>query len=250
VNLLTNVPGREDVEAEAVSRDIHLDAAGTVLRGHVGDRALERGEEVGEKGGGGLDQGVRGIAGLDDYVSGEARRNRSDRSRTSDGEDHFRCGRRCSALREQPLRIGREPRRQAPADRCGNLRLARVLRMVDAQPRAHAVVGEPLRFVTREGNAQVLYRRDPLLLELLRVEPGGGRVFVRPVAENQRNVLVDADQAVECRADPGEIGNLDEERRRELTPSGDQLVVDVELDLDLLGFADSLDPRSSKRSVT
>ena len=64
---------------------------------------------------------------------------------------------------------------------------------------------------------------------------------VRAGAEHERDVLVDADQAVELGADPARLGDLDEQRRRELARARHQLVVDVELVLHALGLVDPLD---------
>ena len=122
-------------------------------------------------------------------------------------------------------------------------RLGAVARVVDAQARRHRRVLEAGAGGPVEREADVLDRGDALLLELLRVEARRDDELVAPLAEDEGDVLVDPDQAVELGADRREIGDLDEERRGELALAGHELVVDVELVLERLRLADALDAR-------
>jgi hypothetical protein len=70
------------------------------------------------------------------------------------------------------------------------------------------------------------------------------------LADHEADGFVDAQEAIELGLDLGELGDLDEERGRELIGLGNQVAVGVDLVLDLLGIADALHSRHLLDLVT
>ena len=117
-----------------------------------------------------------------------------------------------------------EVAKQACARLGTQLCLVSIVGMANAQ--AHPGSGfEAFDLFGAQREAQIVDRRDPVLFELVRVEVSGHPPFVlRPGVDDQRDVLVDPDQPIQLASNLIELGNLDEERRRQLVLSGNQIV--------------------------
>ena len=122
------------------------------------------------------------------------------------------------SIRQRTTSYGERPASEVVAQGLANLGLefdlARVVRVVDAEACTDCSVRESSDVVSAEREAQVVDGGDAVLFHLAGVEPGGNDTFAVALSQNEVDVFVDSDQAVQLGADLGGLGNLDEERRR------------------------------------
>jgi hypothetical protein len=102
--------------------------------------------------------------------------------------------------------------------------------MVDPDARSLAKIGEALALFWVELKSDVLNSGQSVCFHLLWIEPSGHGLLVVQ-AQDQRDVLIDADQAVERCTDRFAIGDVDKQRGRQPAARWD-----------LLWGADALDP--------
>src|SRR5262249_51980849 len=120
-------------------------------------------------------------------------------------------------------------------------RLRPVVRMIDDEPRRTRAIREGLPRLRGEREPEVLHGGHLLLRAEALLEARGDA----QVARDEGDVAVDALEAVHAAAhlvlrQADELGDLDEERRRELVAQREERVVGVELALDPLLLDDAL----------
>ena len=130
----------------------------------------------------------------------------------------FACGVSCGC--KQRLGLARERGDQGRAHGGRNLLLAAVARVLGAQARAHAGVDEARALVRAEREAQVLHGGDAPGLELPGIEARRAPAVASGSSPSTSTSARRSHQPVERRADLGGLGDLDEERRRELRSPG------------------------------